>query len=369
MALPNYLEERQTLTDLLFASPYAPGLYLERARCYEHLGFPDLATGDAYRALLLTDEAQDESGEYHEQVLQVLSEGRAKHGVEDRMNDACNGNRHIANGHGPASGDSEKSEDASDYEEGSIAIQERARSYALKSYHRIAHNLMQCGCPRPAFDFCQRGLLAFPKDHTLKDMREAILATNRQTQLQRDSYWDEPSFDPKTDLPDQGSVRRELYPWNIYEPDRFSDTSLEVLNNELSKIAPKCEVLSVSLPLLTSDNDSSIPKATVRQLGLFAITDIAPGEEVLNEFSILTANNRHLHPLCDACSSELPPISSSQDLHACPECDDTVFCSATCASLARSLYHPAVCGKDVDAIGKDTEPKDAANALYLLLLG
>lgn len=57
------LEERDTVTQLLYERPYHPGLYLERAQCYEHLGFPDLATGDAYRALLLTGEAQDESGD------------------------------------------------------------------------------------------------------------------------------------------------------------------------------------------------------------------------------------------------------------------------------------------------------------------
>jgi hypothetical protein len=38
------------------------------------------------------------------------------------------------------------------------------------------------------------------------------------------------TFDPK-DLPDQGSVRR-TYPWNTYEPDRFSEETLGLLNDE-----------------------------------------------------------------------------------------------------------------------------------------
>lgn len=66
--------ERQLLTSQLSNSPYECGCYLKRALCHELLGFPDLAVGDAYRALLLTDEVQDESGEYHEQAIEAIEE-------------------------------------------------------------------------------------------------------------------------------------------------------------------------------------------------------------------------------------------------------------------------------------------------------
>ncbi len=65
--------ERQLLTSQLSNSPYECGCYLKRALCHELLGFPDLAVGDAYRALLLTDEVQDESGEYHEQAIEAIA--------------------------------------------------------------------------------------------------------------------------------------------------------------------------------------------------------------------------------------------------------------------------------------------------------
>lgn len=52
------------------------------------------------------------------------------------------------------------------------------------------------------------------------------------------------------DYPDKGSVRRELYPWNSYEPDRFSPDVLQFLNEEMAQIAPKLEVRVVELPLL-----------------------------------------------------------------------------------------------------------------------
>lgn len=52
------------------------------------------------------------------------------------------------------------------------------------------------------------------------------------------------------DYPDKGLVRRELYPWNEYEPDRYAPDVLEYLNNELAQMAPKLEVKVSELPLL-----------------------------------------------------------------------------------------------------------------------
>lgn len=52
------------------------------------------------------------------------------------------------------------------------------------------------------------------------------------------------------DYPDKGSVRRELYPWNHHEPDRFSPEALQFLNDEMDRVAPKLEVRVVELPIL-----------------------------------------------------------------------------------------------------------------------
>ena len=313
------LLQRQALTEELYQSPYNASLYLARAECYQTLGFPDLAAGDAYKALLLTDEATDESGEYHEQANAVIAER----------------------------------EDEYDYAEGVLELLVR-RSYAC-----LARNLRICGCYRSAFDFCERGLSLKPDD--------AVLGHEKLLLLEMFQKGDESAFDSNT-LSDQGSARRELYVWNMHEPDRFSSESLSILNKELAAVAPKCEVLATELPLLTEDGVLASGETTVKQLGLFAKDDIAPGETVLHESSILTANNRLHDPLCDACSSELPPISSSQSIFACPDCDDTVFCSEQCLQTATTTYHASVCSKDVDAIGKDTPPKEAVDALYLLLL-
>ncbi|KAL8704990.1 MAG: hypothetical protein Q9201_001887 [Fulgogasparrea decipioides] len=305
----NLLDERDVLTRQLFERPYSSFTYIERAWCYEELGYPDLAVGDAYRALLLTDELSDDSGEYHEGALETFCED-----IRLRLNGS--GSLEFERGHQASS----------------------------------------------------------PTDLEFILARRRILKAYNTTLLEKDPNWKDWNYNPKTELPGQGRARRELYPWNDHEPDRFSKESLQFLNERMKMIAPKCEVRATSLPVLetkSSTNDSLKPSATSLQLGVFATADIAPYETVLQETSILTANNRLHDPLCDACSAPLPPTSlSDPPLPSCLECEDIVFCSQSCHGLAMSLYHPAICGKpDLEAIAKDPSPSAATNALYLLLLG
>ena len=67
------LRQRQSLTDDLLTNPYDLVLYIKRALVYADLAYPDLAAGDAYKALSLTDEVRDESFEYHHQALGALT--------------------------------------------------------------------------------------------------------------------------------------------------------------------------------------------------------------------------------------------------------------------------------------------------------
>lgn len=314
-------QQRRSTTERLHSNPYDATIYLERAVCHERLGFPDLAIGDAYKALLLTDEVLEETGEYHGQASDALAAVR---------------------------------------DDAHASLGDRAKLLALESYRLLVVNLKLCGCLKSAFDFCERGLVLHRDDLVLQKHKALIMY---EQSCPNGSVFN------ANELPDKGSVRRELYSWNEYEPDRASSSSLFFLNTEMAKVAPKCSALAVNLPLLMENPTLAPTETVVKQLGIFAREDIAPGETFFNETSILTVNNRLHDPLCDACSSELPQIPSDQPIYACPDCDDIVFCSEMCLSKALENYHPAVCGKDVDAIGKDTVPKEAADALYLLLLG
>ncbi|KAL7946237.1 hypothetical protein V8C42DRAFT_29184 [Trichoderma barbatum] len=343
------LERRQLLTEGLKSLPYDLVLYLERAAVYADLGYPDLAAGDAYRALLLTDEVVNDGFEYHDQAQESLSRYIGEplpealvHGhLADEHPDLANGTH----------GDAE------------VASGQLALLASIRAYQILSLSLLLCGCLKSASQFCERGLAIAPQNAKLLHTRSHINTVARQKLGLSDFEAD--------DLPDFGLVRREVYPWNDHEPDRFSPESLQSLNDGLREMAPKCAVQVATLPVLLegeseTDNYEIIP--TCKQLGVFAQEDIEAGEVVLREFTLLTANNRHKDSVCDACSSELAPLGSENRSIQCEECFDTVFCSQECHDVAQSRYHPAVCDKDVDSIAKDPSAFEADETLHLLLL-
>ncbi|KAK0711098.1 hypothetical protein B0H67DRAFT_555134 [Lasiosphaeris hirsuta] len=348
------LTRRLQLTEALAEDPYDLILYLDRAVVHSNLAYPDLAVGDAYRALLLADEAGDESFEYHE---------RARLALEKYTTTPCPDVLH----HGSlADGASDVVADGHDPDDKPEAYQQLAFLASVRCYQILSLSLLLCGCLKSALNFCERGISAVPSNKELMEIKGYIEQVARLRLRKKPG---EP-IDINS-LPDRGVVRREIYPWNTYEPDRFSAESLAYLNQNLTTIAPKCEVKVSVLPVLldgetNTDGYDIIP--TCSQLGLFAKEDIAPGEAVLKEYSLLTANNRLKESNCDACGSELPPLSAQPQAVSCPECYDTVFCDEFCFAQAQERYHPAVCDKDVDSIAKDPEAREADQSLYLLLL-
>lgn len=345
------LDRREQLTDLLAESPYDLIRYLQRAVVYSNLGYPDLAAGDAYRALLLTDEVRNEGFEYHDQAVQALGPySSSPTALPEVLHHGAlrQGSGDMVNGHGP---------------QGPEFHQEIAAVASVRCYQIISLSLLLCGCLSSAHAYCERGLAASPNNQELLNTKNYILTVARRKLKTEDV--------DVAKLPEWGHVRREVYPWNNFEPDRFSEESLSFLNRELATMAPKCEVRVSELPVLldaasNTDDYEIIP--TCNQLGVFAKEDIAPGETVLNEYSLLTANNRLKDQLCDACSKELPGLSAKDGPVNCSECYDTVFCDQFCHDQAQEFYHPAVCEKDVDAIAKDPAAAESDHSLYLLLL-
>lgn len=378
------------MTDELAESSYDILLYLRRAALYADLAYPDLAAGDAYRALLLTDEISDESFEYHGQTHEAMAPYAAgEKALPDFVQKSASSE--LASGVAALSISSDLDETAE-----LDACRKLASTAAIRCYQILSLNLLLCGCLRSAHSFCERGLAVDANDKDLQQTKTLIDTAARK----RYGKTDDASFTYNpTDLPDRGLVRREVYPWNTYEPDRFSAESLAFLNDELSRAAPKCEVRATELPILTEKDDEGKDAAggeipTCWQLGVFAKEPIAAGEAVLKEYSLLTANNRLKESACDACGTELPTLaevgkkkkkknkstrSARDDTDdedepvaapvACPECYDTVFCDEFCFEQAQEKYHPAVCETDVDSIAKDPEDaRDADDALYVLLL-
>lgn len=348
MSASQVLQARNEVTAKLYADPHNPHHHLERGILYEKLGFPDLASADAYRALALLESVIDpDECEFH-----------AKRKVDPSKTKQ------------EASG-SDSDSDSEDEDDTVPITQEEYDAIIDKVYTLLVRSLVQCGCYRDAFEFGIRGL------SLVKAVPSAEAALNEQLGRIKEIYEsrtgskvDLASINPR-ELPGQGYARRVLYPWNGHEPDRRSPETLGMLNERLSVIAPKCEVRAVSLPVLHATADDNMDVSI--QLGLFAKEDIAPDEIILRESSLLTATNRLHDDLCDACNAPLPDLSAEQPPVACEGgCVDIIFCSQACHDNAQEVYHGALCGLEdgLDSIGKDiADAKDKADYLYLLLVG
>lgn len=110
----------------------------------------------------------------------------------------------------------------------------------------------------------------------------------------------------------------------------------------------------------------------VKQLGVFAKEDIPPGEQILQEKSLLTAVSRLHEFYCDACSASLPnatvataEMGAEHAIIACEDCHEVFFCSQECHDLAQENYHPSLCGVSTD---QKIPVSEAADSLYALLL-
>ncbi|KAL9575944.1 MAG: hypothetical protein Q9212_007535, partial [Teloschistes hypoglaucus] len=239
---PSLLKQRDLLTQQLLERPYSTFIYIERAWCYEELGYPDLGTGDAYRALLLTDEISDDSGEYHEEALEAFCEdvrSRLGHGSSLKFGTHfyIAQDEHVDTTHRIPTGPREAIFDECEDSTFLLSITDLQR---LNCFALLSRLLPQIGCLRSAYDFMERGLAAAPaKDMEFTSRRREITKKYNTILLEKDPNWNDWDWNPKTDLPEQGHARRDLYPWNHHEPDRFSEENLSFLNERLKTIAPK----------------------------------------------------------------------------------------------------------------------------------
>ncbi|KAL9066789.1 MAG: hypothetical protein Q9157_007016 [Trypethelium eluteriae] len=302
----------------LINEPYSVAVHLALSQRLKSLRYPDLAAGYAYKALLLIDEVLEDSGEYHEQAFEAaqnflkspgddLADAVAGLTLQDKGSEQPKGisnDRIMALASGP-------------WRE--IAFTGDSHFILPQLYRLLVQALIDCGCLRSAMDLCSRGLQTLKDVPNVDSSKLEELAVLMQQKAcchlkEKDGTVDFESL-PTSEWPEQSYVRRELYPWNDYEPDRLSEASLQTMNLEMHKVAPKLEVRVTELPVLSPDHNNSDQSAsentsTIKQLGVFASEDLAPGEIILDETSVLTANNRLNDTLCDACSSDLPELNS-----------------------------------------------------------
>ncbi|KAF2765686.1 hypothetical protein EJ03DRAFT_199876 [Teratosphaeria nubilosa] len=339
---------------------YCIPVYILLAQTFLQIGYPDLAAGELYKALLLTDAVRDTSDEIHEPAFSSLREVVSRQPLVERISllksELTTG---LATGHV----DGEDEADI-DVEVGAWL----GKHYLLLIYRYLPRSLALCGCYKSASQYLTQGRRLYPRDMELDSLNRELHKLVAK-HIGFDNYEDlcsDPEYSSPLNWPDKGFARREVYPWSTFEPDRLKD--INELNRMMSAVAPKLEVRAVELLALTGNKDLDGKPAVSVQLGVFAKEDIAPGQVILNEKSLLTANNKMQDALCEACSADLPDLANGDnETVSCPECD-VVFCSQDCYDDAYKSYHIASCETDAETICKDVPPAEAADALYTLLL-
>jgi hypothetical protein len=377
-----------TLTKQLSAgnNAYNPSLYLDRARAYIDLDYPDLAAGDAYRAVLLTDYVRDYSDEGELELDEVPNdEGSASKDGEDEDEE-----------------DDDDEEERFDFEEFHAATEALSHLRASGSpttllpaleesaLHLLVQSLQRVGCISEATDYARLGVRRFPTSAHFSPLLDQLTAALSSSA--------------------GGKARRFVYPWNKHEPDRFSSATLEYLNTHVvPRSSSSVEVRVVNLPLLS---ETAEVLGETKHLGVFATRDIAVGELCMQEESALTVVTDPAEGgLCEYCGTrwrrapqpsrprlKIPGSSAApeqeeeeeqslKETFTCESCVDAeaegieavvpVWCSAQCRDKAMAKYHPAFCRRPIaplhraaldKAVGHVTTPSQPGGAVYALLL-
>jgi hypothetical protein len=116
----------------------------------------------------------------------------------------------------------------------------------IPRYSILAENLLLCDNLRSTYDFVVRRYNAQFPSNKLDDLEKRL--GERLKSYFKDRGIEYPKDTLVEDYPDRGFVRRELYPWNVHEPDRFLEESINHLNEQLREVAPNLEVKAIELP-------------------------------------------------------------------------------------------------------------------------
>lgn len=332
---------------------YNPALYLQRANVYLELGYPDLACGDAYRAVLLSDYVRDYS---EEEELDLESDEQTSDSGEDS-----------SVGLEDAEDQDEDREDAEEFRAATLALSHlRAATTSPSillaeleesSMLLLTRCLLETGSVDEAIEYCHLGKRRFPDSTDYPALLSRASATPGSG----------------------GKSRRFVYPWNKHEPNRFSEETVRHLNeNVVPRSSSNIEIRVVRLPLL---GETAEVLGETQHLGMFATKDIAVGELCLQEESALTVVTDPAEGgLCEYCGQrwrravepsrprlKLPgqrgaaKVEEQEEeqhetftcdlcVHAEAELDEVivpVWCSKHCRDSALAKYHPALCARPI----------------------
>lgn len=331
------LVAQKLYTQVLSHTPYNILAYVDRSKTHLELGYPDLAAGDAYRALLLGDAIRE--------TVQgkSLIPGKASVQVDDGDNEDewGIGEQAFVTTYSHVRLLSER---ALGEEQIKKLLKIAVDGMEASALFTLARALKEARCFMDALTYCKMGLARYPDASALPQEINFQAETDEIHQLMEQKKKEDPRFKLNPDiLFRHGGCRREVYPWNHHEPDRYNAETVASLNEAMAECSGKVEIKVVDLPVLQKRQDplnklelSDKVSGSEKQLGVYAKEDIYVGETFFREMSPLTVlSDPEYSRLCEFCAADLEDVyETCEDCWEGDEEFGIMWCSVECKENA-----------------------------------
>ena len=312
--------EIANMSQCLSAAPYNPFLWMGRATNLMGLGYPELAAGDCHKARLL-----------------VLARIETLRGKPNAL-----GEQVSLRLHGVGSTASNINMDATEQQ--------------MMVLHLNSTLLLICALTAledfgAVQELCSEGQNFHPAEPHFRDASERA-----QSDL---AMIRECLKDSTKKILSIGRVHHEPYPFVKRSYLTRGPEAVQSAKKALGILSSTC-TLAPRQFYMSSDT-------TAAELGVFATSDIRPGQQLFEDPTILgatsvntlTSSVSERNPVCDHCCGTIPAGSKRK---TSPACCSATYCSQHCQAMASAFYHKAICGRAFDWVFQEANRKGAGEA-------
>ena len=306
----------QQCTQALLTSPYCPSTWLKRSKTLLRLQYPELACGDAFKALQLINISRGAASEMSRHIRREI--------IFEVSEDLMIGFQ----------GTGSRSE----------WITDQRRRLEHSAILTLAQGLLMANSSLECLNFLQENAGKFPGELELATLRKAARAAiNRETQSLMAPGTSQRALEEALG---EGEVYIETYPWTSSKALRRSALLPFVNKNLGRRSSQQCYVKRSSIRDKVIMRDPEGFEDAMEVLGIFAKTEILAGRRVLRDPTCLCAID-DTAGRCSSCGGRLPAI-----LYEHQSCCRSDYCSEACLQTAYRFYHSAVCGRDFGQINR-----------------
>ncbi len=302
-------------TKYILVVPHNPEYWFRRADTLLRLGYPELAAGDVRKACLLLESALG----YMETDLG--GKVRSAYGIFLRSEEEEEGKESMEPGQW-------------------ITHVKVCLTDLLRNTYRVLLKAVEfTSDPWEALHICQQAKIRFPDDDFFP--REFRVYKVQFEKARHTTVIEGHDAAEANRQLIQGRVFLRQCPFVPLEYLRRSQTLITSVQSDFIAASTKCK-----LERIPDFNNSDVSSSPSDILGIFASSDIAVGDCLFVDPTVIGATNTMFIPnelTCEACCGTIPPDRKET---VSTECCSAIYCSKQCQTRAWDSYHKVLCGKD-----------------------